>query len=363
MLLMTNGMFAATGKAIPTQNAQQQDSIVIAFDIGHNGYHTRDFELSEAVYSQLEAWGYQVVNITEFNSSSLSNVDILITFAPTKSITLPQFTTAELQALTDWFNQGNKAIWVTGDSDFSDTNGTVAAGINGLLEAIGSNVLVEQASVESDLNADGAVYRVRPGTYNTEDAYVVRNFYRDNVNLADAGFFHGPAPLIGKLSNGTLVRLENNDAFFDQYNAHWIIAATNNGTYSSWINRGSLDGLTYQVHDVDEEGSFIMMTAQEKTVSGGKSRIVVSGEAIMTMYKNMFNTTNEAGDPSTNKDLVKNTMEWLSFIDIPEATTTTAAEESSATSGTTPSFELLIAVISIVTVTTFTTVKRKRRNH
>ncbi len=355
LLMLT--LLVATGFAVTTTNAapahEGEESIVVAFDLGHHGYHARESDVSRGVYEQFEAWGYTVVNITEFNSSSLANVDILITFAPRYSIDLPQFTADELQALKNWFNQGEKAVWVTGDSDFGDTNGTVAAGLNDLLIALESNVLVEQASVESELNA-GAEYRVRPGTFNTEDDYVAENFYKDNVDLSATGFFHGPAPLIGRLSNGTLVKLENNDAFFNEYKVHWIIAATNNATYKSWINRHSLEGLEYQVHDQDEEGSFVMMTAQEKQVTNGESRLVVSGEAIMTLYRNMLNTTDEYGNPSVNLDLVKNTMEWLSF----KVEATTPEEEGG---GIVPGFEFIITIIGLAAIIPTINVIRKRK--
>ena len=356
-LLVVSGAVVSSSTAAP---ADVGDHVVVAFDLGHNGNHARDSDMRAEVYQQFEDWGYEVVNITgAFTEDALKDVDILITFSYSGTqddsiINTAQFTSSELEVLKNWFNSGGKSIWVTADSDFSDPNGVVAENTNKLLEAIGSNVLVEQASVESNLNADD-VYRVRPGTFNTEDEYVTRNFYRDNVDLSATGFFHGPAPLIGRQDDGTLVKLENNDAFFEQYNAYWIIAATNNNTYSSWINRGSLEGLQYQVHDLDESGSFVMMTAQKKTVSNGVSRIVVSGEAIMTLYKNMFNTTDEYGNPSVNFDLTKNTMEWLSGVEVTETTPGTTPA-----GGVIPGFEIIAFLFGMMAIIPVIKYSRKR---
>ncbi len=291
--------------------AAEDNNVVVAIDVGHNANHI--FDLG-SIYDELENWGYTVKNITTFTSEALADVDIVLTFTPYRKANASyEFTTDELNAIKAWFDEGGKAIWVSSDSDYDDVEGKSAARVNVLLDKIGSHIFVEQASVESELNA-GAPYRVRPGTYNLDDKYVKDNFY-DNFSFSATTFFHGPAPLIGRYDNGTLTQIENNPDFYSQYDVYWVVKATNNDTYKSIIARGSNEGLPYQVHELNEQGDFVMMAVERYAGAKKSSKIVVTGEAIMTDYKNQFNTTDEYDNPSNNYQLVKNTINWMAKVE------------------------------------------------
>ncbi len=93
---------------------------------------------------------------TTITSDLLSDVDILLIGQPTQP-----FTADEIIAIVQWFNSGNKAVWIAADSDYG-TMGPVSQEIaNVLLEAIGTKLRVDLGSLYDNVhNAGGAYYRV-----------------------------------------------------------------------------------------------------------------------------------------------------------------------------------------------------------
>lgn len=324
----------------------QDDKVVVGIDLAHNAYHARADDL-HSIFGTLEDWGYEYKNLTSaFTAADLADVDILLTMNPDSKNATFDFTQAEIDAVAAWMDEGAKGLWACGDSDYADEDGDVAKKINVLLEAAGSNILVEQASIESTLNADAA-YRVRPGNY-TDDEYVNEHFYAGTFSINKTTFFHGPAPVLGVDSEGNMVALESNQEFFDEYNVFPIVQAVNgnwtadNEIYESSLTRGSLEGLKYQVHELSSTGAFMMMAAQRYVGEAGTSKVVVSGEVIFSDYKEMFSDADEYDNPSNNKILVKNTLAWLS------------AEEAKSA----PGFEVLLVLAGLVALVPI--VRRRR---
>ena len=338
--ILAIGFFVLSAvSAITTSHVAAADtSLVVAIDMAHGGFHATDVK---QFLGNLTSWGYTSKNLTStFTADSLSGVDVLITFPPNVNDSF-QFTAAELTVVKDWFNTGDKGVWAAGDSDFADPNGKVAAGLDKLLEAIGSQVLTEQASLESDLQAGtNAPYRVRAPTFNTNETYIVDNFLKNANN--HMLFIHGPAPLLG-VKDGTKVALEGNEAYFKDHNVFWVTRAVNNATYKSTIARVSADGLTYQVHGDSANGDFIVYTAERYAGDKKNSKIIVTAEAIMSDYKSMFNNQDEKLNPTDNNVLVKNSIAWFGVTE----------------TASTPGFELLGLFIAIVPLAYY---YKKKRN-
>ena len=331
--LVTMSLFivSALASMTITQGAAADSSLTVAIDMGHGGYHSTDVK---NFLGNLTSWGYTAKNITTtFTADALSGVDVLITFPPDANHT---FTDAEKTAVADWFNSGNKGLWATGDSDFADPEGKVAAGLNAILEAVNSQVLTEQGSIESDLQAGtNAPYRVRAPIYNSNESYVTDNFLTGAAN--HEMYIHGPAPLIG-VKDSSYVAIEGNEAYFQDHNVFWVARCVNNATYHSTEARASADGLKYQVHEDSSQLDFIGFTVERYAGTAKNSKIVVTSEALMSDYKSMFNNIDEKLNPQDNNVLVKNTLAWFAV-----------SESASA-----PGFEILglfIALIPLAYVT------------
>jgi hypothetical protein len=258
----------------------------VLIDLSHFNTHDVDFG---GFVGNLTDWGFEVVLATGgINATILADVDIFVETMP-----LLNFTADETTALSDWFAGGNKAMWLATDSDF-----TTAEAINGpiyqnaLLETVGAKLRFEPSSVESpDVNIE-APYRVLAPIFNRAPG--VASALTANVRT---GFFHGPSILCGW--NGTdYVDLET--------------AAPENVT---WIGKTSGSSVLVETdptylayaHTEGQNGPFVIMAAEEV----GTNKIVLTGEAIFTVYKRMFGYPGEYDYPHDDKILVKNVFNWF----------------------------------------------------
>ncbi len=266
----------------------------VLIDLAHSNTHDVDFD---DFVSDLTAWGFEVVNATgEINATILADVDIFIQTMPGTNLTAGEST-----ALADWFATGNKAMWLATDSDF-----TTAAAVDGpiyqndLLEAVGAKLRFEPSSVESpDVNVE-APYRVLVPIFNRAPG--VASNLTANVRM---GFFHGPAILCGW--NGTdYVDLET----VTLENVTWVAKTSG----KSVLVETDPTYLAY-AHTEGEEGPFVIMAAEE----AGTNKIVLSGEAIFTIYKHMYGYPGERDYPQDDMILVKNVFNWFAVETVVDA--------------------------------------------
>jgi hypothetical protein len=258
----------------------------VLIDLSHSNTHDIDFD---DFVSDLTVWGFEVVLATGgINDTILADVDIFMETMPYLN-----FTADETTALSDWFAGGNKSMWLATDSDF-----TTAAAVNGpiyqndLLETVGAKLRFEPVSVESpDVNIE-APYRVLVPIFNRAPG--VASAISANVRI---GFFHGPAILCGW--NGTdYVDLET----AAPENVTWIAKTSG----SSVLVETDPSYLAY-AHTEGQEGPFVIMAAEEV----GTNKIVLTGEAIFTVYKHMYGYPGERDYPQDDKILVKNVFNWF----------------------------------------------------
>ncbi len=270
---------------------------VVLIDLAHTSFDSDYAKLG----SVLPSWGFDVVTWTSGNwtASTFSGVDITILPALAYNLTATEITNAK-----NWFDSGNKAIWVAGDSDFGG-NAAFAYRANGLLSALGSSIYVESGAVESDYNFK-ASYRVSATDYNTVDPnakFVTSQLpYQGAAAMAE---FHGPTAVIAKNTTGYF-NLETNTF----PNVEWVVKAKN-GTFLP--NTVPADANGAQVHANNQEGEFVMMALQYKAGAANSGKIVVSGEAIFSTYKNMFNDPGEYEIPQNDFYLVYNTFMWFNM--------------------------------------------------
>jgi hypothetical protein len=328
ILLVTSILFAGIGapsnssasKTVPLKDPAPLPVVLI--DMGHKNAHPDPdgvfYEAfaggAEKLSSNLTEWGFEVRFLrTTLSASDLTDVDIFMSAMAGESPDSPQaieYTAAEVQALQNWFNEGNKSVWIGGDSDYDDDDpvGWTAHVNNKILLALGSNAMVEKASVESEDNFK-ASYRVKASVYNTVDEIPAQLLSTAKHGGAE---FHGPAPIVGyNYSSGNLVALETPEAeaYFKARNLYWVIKATNNATHPSTLVYNT-PPTNWSLHTVNAHDNFVMMTAQELGPSNS-CKIVVTGEATWTTFKHMFDDPGELSIPQDQYYIVKEVIHWF----------------------------------------------------
>ncbi|MFW9914464.1 MAG: Ig-like domain-containing protein [Candidatus Thorarchaeota archaeon] len=310
----------SVANTVPVKNPAPMPVVLI--DMGHENAHSDPDGIFYAAFagdakkfsSNLTEWGFEVRFLeTTLSASDLTDVDIFMSAMAGESPDSPQateYTSAEVQALQDWFNEGNKSVWIAGDSDFDDDVplGWTAHVNNKILLALGSNAMVEKASVESEDNFK-ASYRVKASVYNTVDEIPAQLLSTAKHGGAE---FHGPAPVVGyNYSSGNPVALETPeaDAYFKARNLYWVVKATNNATHPSTLVYNT-PTTNWSVHTVNAHDNFVMMTAQELGPSNS-CKIVVTGEAPWTTFKHMFHDPGELAIPQDQYYIVKEVIHWF----------------------------------------------------
>ncbi len=271
----------------------------VVIDISHGqGPSTGDWTgnklegLMASFEGNLTAKGLEVVWTTQINETTLADAQFLFL----GSLYGSSFTDAEVAAIAAWFKQGEKTIWVGGDSDYGAS--TIPFDMNRVLRAIGSKLRFEHTSLEDPVTNCAAGYRPRANVTNMEDmevAGIVAGF-----NATQGVLFHGPTILYG-FYNGMAVPLET----MMVPNVYWVMKSGASGILvdaDPTINPPL-------AHEVGQQGSFVVM-AVEKYVSGhGNGKVIVSGENPYGGYQPMFSS--EYKDIALDgADIVMNAVDW-----------------------------------------------------
>ncbi|TXT57573.1 MAG: hypothetical protein BAJATHORv1_10275 [Candidatus Thorarchaeota archaeon] len=272
-------------------NAQEEQTIV--FDMSHGQYsdsiwEAEDFDLRLYLgpdYKLVWAWG-------GLNDSVLADADGLVI----GSIYGDEngFTTAEIEAVSTWFNAGNKFLWVGADSDFSGAY--INNNMSAILEACGSHVYPEPTAVEDPEYNAGSAYRVVATEYSTDP------FVADIVEGVNATLMHGPTCLYGATGGAAdagPVDLRTTDIA----NVYPVMRYSENAVIA---DGDTVDPLA---HPTDAEGDFVAMTVETYAGTNQTGIIVVSGASPYGDYKPMT-ATSYYDVPLTGHYLVRQTFDW-----------------------------------------------------
>ncbi len=222
--------------------------------------------------------GYDVRKLSRISKEALSGVDALVIgkLRDEKGAFKPD----EVEAIAEWFKQGGKFLWVGADSDYvepylnpEDTS-FKSGEPNKILEAIGSHLRLEYASVEDPESNAGAGYRVVSGRYNTEGEAA------QMTSGAPKVLFHGPTFVVG-FDNGKFVPFEQVDEKYETVT--WLYATTDKGTVVSH------DGVDPKTTAVGQTGSFVLAAIEKIKCGGLYSKVLVTGESLIG-DRNIFNT-------------------------------------------------------------------------
>jgi len=181
-------------KATSKRMGISDEPLTIVFDMSHGQYKESVFiyqdtwlagNLTNLGYNVIWAWG-------GLNDTILEDATGLVIGA-ISGIT-KGFTAAEYTAFDNWFNSGERFLWIAADSDFG-RYAYINANASAMLEITGSHVYPEPSAVEDPIYNCNASYRVVANR--TGDSV----FVSPMVEGVSGVLMHGPTLLYG--SNST----------------------------------------------------------------------------------------------------------------------------------------------------------------
>ncbi len=245
----------------------------IMIDLSHGAYHTEvtnfkgNLTAASNTVAMLEGDNY----LKNFTSSA----DALFMSGPKYA-----YNTTETEAIRSWFDQGNKFLFIGGDSDYGGYYSPVA--VNNLLRTLGAHIRLDSTSISDPQNNDGAAYRVAAtqlgnGTIGSKVTEGMK-----------AGFIlHGPCSILGVNTSDPLVpyldlrttKLPNVE----------ILASYSAVSVAEDSDGSELPTDLYST--IKTQGNYPAVVVE--TI--GNSYIVLAGEAMFTDYKSMYNQITETG--------------------------------------------------------------------
>ena len=269
-----------TSPTLAYETSITASGLTVAFDISHGGYHTGVDDL-DPIMNNLTAAGNTVLLINE-TWELPDEVDILfLTQADDK------FTKTELCELYLWYEQGNKLIIASGDSDYGGYFDTRP--INEVLYFLGAMLRLDGSSIEDPEFNDGAAYRVAA----TEVGYPNNPEYNMPIiaNLTkgiEAGIIlHGPCGVAGfNYATENYVDLRvNKNVYHNQISMIMMYGRNSTGMDSD------VSGEAWDIYD----GVTGYIPAVVYEILPNDNHLIVSGEAFYTHYKNMYDQVTENG--------------------------------------------------------------------
>ncbi|NJE85791.1 CGP-CTERM sorting domain-containing protein, partial [Thermococcus sp. CX2] len=205
----------------------------------------------------------------EITYDVIKDIDFLILGQPSQALS-PD----EIQAIVQWWNDGNRILWIAGDSDYGDGKDRIDFA-NAILDAIGANLRLDQASVEdADSNA-GAGYRV-VAIVNPEADTPEKDMITKDLTNGGKVLFHGPGVVAYVDDSGNWKPLTP-----DVEGIYIIVTSTSSG--------GQIVDNTDpapNAYEVGATGEFPLMAVQ--FFDDKKNVLIVSGETPYGGYEPMW---------------------------------------------------------------------------
>ncbi len=227
------------------------DEVVVAADLSHG----ESDKYLDWIMGNI-TWVKWKVITDGFTPDTLSDVDILLIGQPNVALS-----PSEMDALTSWFAQGDKVVWVAADSDYGSGPG-VQDIANSILEALGSRLRVDLASVEDPVqNAGGRSYRV------------VANVDPDEPfkGILDKGvtkpvLYHGPGILAYVKDDGTWASLAQEAP----EGIYRVVRTSSNGVIVENNPPAA------KAHTAGDQGSFVLLAFEFIKVGNNKVNMVIA---------------------------------------------------------------------------------------
>ena len=214
-----------------------------------------------ADYSYVE-WA---VVLGDIPSADLSGADMLVMIQADPAV---NYTEAELSAVTSWFDEGSKLLWVASDSDYPDGQELRPPDANTVLETVGSKLRGENGETQDPLVNFDAAYRVKAVSENCAPEY---KFLVAGVTYAQ---FHGCGVIIAYL-NGNYYALEETEID----GVYVIMTSSASGVISDESAPAP------EAHAPGQEGTFAMMALEEMP---NNNYVIATSDAPFSHYSPMY---------------------------------------------------------------------------
>lgn len=201
---------------------------------------------------------------------AIKDINFLIIGQPTQP-----FSPDEINALKQWWNDGNRILWVAGDSDYGNGPNTIN-NVNSILDALGVNLRLDQCSVEDSQSNAGAGYRV-VAVVNPDDKTPKKDEITKDLQNGGKVLFHGPGVVAYVDDNGNWKTLKPNEGLD---NIYVIVTSTENGQIVENTDPAA------QAYSAGSNGKFPMLVVQ--TFPDKKNLLIVSGETPYGGYEPMW---------------------------------------------------------------------------
>ncbi|MHA2425650.1 MAG: hypothetical protein ACXAEF_12745 [Candidatus Thorarchaeota archaeon] len=245
----------------------------IVFDYSHGQYSSNLWNTTDAaIAGNLTDLGYEVVfAYGGINTSILADAVGFVAGSIYGSSN--GYTAAEFSAISDWFNAGNKFMWIGYDSDYAGRT-YINDNMTAILEDAGSHVYGEPLSVEDPVSNCAAGYRPVANTTSTN------SFVAPIVAGVEKVLMHGPTCLYGSTSatEGTDVVALETDSIPNVYPFLYF------GASATIVNADLVNGYA---HDEGDTGSFVAATIEIGAGAAGSGVIIVSGASPYGDYRPM----------------------------------------------------------------------------
>ena len=208
--------------------------------------------------------------------STLDGKTVTLTSLLTDLLIIPQptreFTAEEIQAIKSYLASRGKAVWLAGDSDYPPGETSITI-VNKILEALGSNLALDYASIEDPVSNAQAPYRVVA-------------LVKPPKSLSFLGFgaerilMHGPGVVAYRdLATGSWSSIKPENVPND---INVIVWSSPNGKIVE--NTAPPRGLLGQAYSAGDSGAFPMVAAQTlKDLNN--SVVIVSSESPIGDYQ------------------------------------------------------------------------------
>lgn len=201
----------------------------------------------------------------DLTASDLSGADMLVMIQADPAV---EYTEAELSALTAWFDEGSKLLWVASDSDYPDGQELRPPQANAALEAVGSKLRGENGETQDPLVNFDAAYRVKGVSENCAPEY---QFLVAGVTYAQ---FHGCGVIVGYL-NDNYYALDETDID----GVYVIMTSSDAGVISDESAPAP------EAHSPGQEGNFAMMVLEEMP---SNNYVIATSDAPFSHYSPMY---------------------------------------------------------------------------
>mgnify|MGYP003572071994 FL=1 len=186
---------------------------------------------------------------------------------------------AEVTAISDWFNAGNKFMWIGYDSDYTsapDSGQWNNDNMTMILEAVGSHIYGEPSAIEDPISNCASAYRA---VANTSSAIDDLEVFTDGVTNV---LLHGPTLLYGADGDSTTnpVALET-ETIDDVYP---IFSYGGNATI---VDGDIIDPLA---HTIGDTGNFFAVALENNAGDDESSTLMVSGASPYGGYQPMYSS-------------------------------------------------------------------------